>query len=378
MVRAALPYPLPAGRFHLMRYLLIFLALTACTGVHRAKRLKRYLSPGEAVVSLSPGGNDSVVFHYTGCGGFLLRHGNDVVLNDPFFSNRGPISLLSFRRLRTDTARVNRFFRAVLPGSRTDDRGIIKALLVGHSHYDHFLDVPYIYHTWVNKDSTLMIGNEGTKRLMTLSGQAYGAKVNEGAMLAVDGEASDAERLNRWFYTPNGRIRILPIRSAHAPQFKHLSLYTGAFAEDLHHLPKRARGWKEGATFSFLIDFLSGGHRPVFRVFVQTSASSPPQGFPPPLPDGKGIDLAVICVASFQYVKAYPEALLKRLQPRHVVLVHWENFFQSAEKLERKPMTVPFTNVGAFLKRVSACRNDQDSTLRWTIPRPGSRITIRY
>ena len=45
------------------------------------------------------------------------------------------------------------------------------------------------------------------------------------------------------------------------------------------------------------------------------------------LNDGKRVDVAVLCVGAWNQVPAYPQVLLKRLQPRLAILGHWEDFF---------------------------------------------------
>ena len=98
----------------------------------------------------------SISFYYSGCTGFLIRKGNDAVLNDPFFSNLGPLSVLPLKKLATDTVAVANYFKKNF-GQNADEQGIVKALLATHTHYDHVLDIPHIYHSKLNRDTVLVL-----------------------------------------------------------------------------------------------------------------------------------------------------------------------------------------------------------------------------
>jgi hypothetical protein len=95
---------------------------------------------------------------------------------------------------------------------------------------------------------------------------------------------------------------------------------------------------------------------------------------PPPLPDQKAIDVAILCVASFAYVRQHPEATLAHLKPRYVILSHWENFFQPGPSVEKRPAVVPFTSVRKFLRRFHRHYPGPN----WVLPQPGTWITTYF
>jgi hypothetical protein len=98
---------------------------------------------------------------------------------------------------------------------------------------------------------------------------------------------------------------------------------------------KTRRLWslKDGQTFVFVIDLLSPGpeKQTRFRLYYQDSANPPNQGLPR-LEDGRGYDLAVLCMASFYFVRRQPGTTLRHLQPRHVLVTHYEDFFRAGGK----------------------------------------------
>ena len=80
---------------------------------------------------------------YLGTSGIVVEHGNHALLTATFFSNprlagraNGFQWLQGGPRIAPDTPIIER----LLP--RSADRAL--AILVGHGHYDHLLDVPYI------------------------------------------------------------------------------------------------------------------------------------------------------------------------------------------------------------------------------------------
>ena len=133
---------------HLFYFFFCWFILNNCTAQKTAIFSNR-LVRDTATVQLNPNGKNHISFYYSGCAGFFIRKGNDAVLNDPFFSNKGPLLLLPFKSLATDTAEVEHYFNQILK-KPTDNEGIIKALLATHTHYDHVLDIPHIYHSKLN------------------------------------------------------------------------------------------------------------------------------------------------------------------------------------------------------------------------------------
>ncbi len=354
----------------------------SCTGYQQGKRLQHLITRDSAQVTLNRHYRDSITLYYTGCAGFLIRKGDNALLHDPFFSHAGPLALLNFQHLRSDTARIDSFFRQQL-GRETDTAGIIKAVLVSHTHYDHVLDVPYIYQKKLNKESVFMYGNLSLQRLLLASEHTYQSPVPDGHVRVVEEQAAQAGTPGQWFYTPNRRIRFLPIITEHAPHFyfiRPIRFYTGQVKPKLTKLPEKPNGYKEGQSLAYLIDFLRADGTIDFRMYIQGSASNAPYGFPPVLQgkDAREVDVAVICVASFQYVKEYPKAIIRYLKPHHVILAHWENFFQPLNKLAQHPMTVPFTDVPKFLRRLKRSMTPIGRDTAWTLPAPNTRIQIKY
>ena len=367
-----------------MPYSIICLLLTlwglcACTGIHKATRLGDTIQYGTVGVSLNQPARDSIMLHYMGCSGFLIRKGDQAILHDPFFSNTGPLLTSPFQTISSDTSSIIAFFQSIFPAG-TDTQGLIKLLLISHTHYDHMMDAPFIYHNILNQDTLLMLGNKSMTRIMQLSHQdGHGDTGASGHIVSTQDHLTQADSVGQSYSSRNGKIRILPIATEHAPHFFCIHLFKGEVKTRKTSLPKKVCQWKEGVNIAYLIDFLDPLGEVEFRLHISGAAASPPGGFvPKSVLDAHPIDLAIICVASQGYVKNYPEGLLQHLRPRHLLLSHWENFFRPVSQLKTQARVVPLTNVKRFLKKVTKVTSAFRDSLGWTMPNPGTTIVIRF
>jgi L-ascorbate metabolism protein UlaG (beta-lactamase superfamily) len=243
----------------------------------------------------------------------------------------------------------------------------VEAILVGHAHYDHLMDIPYIAQKRAPKAQ--VFGSQTMKNILS-------AALPEGRLVALNSEAATFEKPGEWRYTAGKRIRFMAIRSEHAPHFFGIKLYSGEVFEKLDRLPKRAWGWKEGQTLAYLIDFMGEGGSIDFRIHYQDAASNPPLGFPPPFEpkDQKRVDVAIVCVPGFDQVKNYPEGIIQHIKPRFVILGHWEDFFRPRTEDPEDLQVVPLTDPSVFIARM---KKVLPSDANWAMPRPGSWLQLK-
>jgi hypothetical protein len=224
----------------------------------------------------------------------------------------------------------------------------VAALLVGHAHYDHALDVPRVAARWVPR--ARVYGSGTLKNIL-----AGARELDTARVVSLDGLAADSAHVGRWTYLPGGRIRFMALRSSHAPNFAWWTIANDAQAEPRTDLPRSAYGWKMGPVYAYLIDVTTADDttRPAFRVFYQDAAARDRHARLPPFAarDSLPVDVAIVCVGNFQNLHArdYPRAMLRQLRPRHVVLGHWEDFFRAASDSLR---VIPFTDTGELVRRV--------------------------
>jgi hypothetical protein len=268
---------------------------------------------------------------YLGVSGLIIEHQRRVLLTAPFFSNpslrmvspRLTRLLRSTPRISPDTLLIER----LLPHSA--DRAT--AILVGHGHYDHLMDVPYIA---VRRASRSRIFGGPSVRHMLMGDSTLRSNGGSRVVAISIAEAGSRNRRGVWYYTSDSAYRFMALVAGHAPTYRALKnsyVFTpGSVDVDLDSLPHTAAEWKLGEPYAYMIDVLSDDRKvAVFRIYFQDAPSEPPLGFPPTeVLAERGVDLAVLCGATSSNVPNTPDSLLKVLKPSQVIVAHWEDFFR--------------------------------------------------
>lgn len=306
--------------------------------------------PGvQGLVDLAPEGADELRLVYLGSGGWILQHGADVVLTGPLFTNPGLLRS-GLWSIASDTTLVDRYM------SRWDVSAA-RAILVGHAHYDHLMDVPRVAR--VHAPRARIVGSRTVANTLgTWSGLLDRVDV-------VNDSAGDLRTVGRWLrYGPG--VRVMALRSRHAPHFEGYTLYAGRRLRPLDEMPSNAAEWLDGETYAFLVDFLDADGGVAFRVYYQDAVVAPPYGSAPEaLIEERPVDVALLVPATFDQVDWHPEALVENLRPRRVVLGHWEDFFVPVETPAR---SIRLTDLDHFVHRLERALDGRPWWLpdRWT------------
>lgn len=293
---------------------------------------------------------------YLGVGGWRIEWGGRTLLTAPFFSNPSLLRT-GLWTIGADTARIHRSLGPVRDAA---------AVLVGHAHYDHLMDLPHVLTH--DAPGARVVGSRTVGHLLAAAPGFADAR-----LIRADTVAGDARHPGRWVELAGGRARVMALASGHAPHFHGIQLMEGRLHRDQRWLPGAAAGWPEGRTYAFLLDLLGREGRVALRIYYQDAASEAPAGLVPPLPAGDRhrIDVAILCPPGFDEVDRYPAAFLEAASPRHVLLGHWEDFFRPRSAPLR---VVPGTDMEDFL---GALRGALPDDAGWTLPAPGTRIRVR-
>lgn len=329
--------------------------------------------PCQAAVTTPPAG--AVDVRYLGSGGIYLGWHGNVILLGPFFSNPS-LPAAQFGKLRHDADRIRQHMQNIAGGS-------VRAILVGHSHYDHLGDVPIVARQ-LAPTAIIYTNITGTKMLA-----AYHDL--RGRTRTVD----ESLPIHITDVTGNEAMRIHPVLSDHAPQLCSWRHWPCDFANctlndewttpfEQHNL----RDFCGGQTYAYVIDLLDGG-RIRYRIYYNDAAAAAPLGIPTAaLSAEHPYDLAIICMPSYDFVQGYPTMLLVTIKPRHVVLSHYENFFSKAEgRWEFVPLLTD-AKADTFmrgLRESHAIINPLPptntvcgpSTREWTMPVPAEQLLFR-
>ena len=343
------------------------MALSLCTGCG-ISRLGHYYADKDLQVRLDGSPSRNLLIHYFGCGGMAIQHGETLLMTDPFFSNfsLGSIALKTIvgGNIQPKPTNIEYGLSRLPAGIDMED---IKGVFISHAHYDHLLDVPWLFkYRWAAAPPKVY--GSGTAAFILSR-----FDLPPGRMVNVEPFMADPHQDGQWIKITPG-VRVLPIKSHHAPHFLGIKLYAGENQSKFRKKPgsfkSKLNHWREGQTLAYLFEFSDGDS--VFNLFVQTSASKIPMGLPTAdVLKGRQVDLAVLCVASYNNVKGYPDHHLEQLRPKGTIFVHWEDFFRGYRK--SKLRTVPGTNVKRFVEQVDKI---YDGTF-W-LPAPGVTFDINY
>jgi hypothetical protein len=337
---------------------------------------KQLESGTHAVGCAAECGDSSRVISVTflGVSGLLIEHRGRVLLTAPFFSNpsltmvRPRITRLlrSTPRISSDTSLIER----LLP--RSADRAT--TILVGHGHYDHLMDVPYIA---TRRAIISRIFGGPSVRHMLMGDSALRSNGGQRVVAISLGEAGSKNRRGVWYYTTDSAYRFMALVAGHAPTYRALKnsyLFTpGSVDADLDSLPHTAAEWKLGEPYAYLIDVLSDDRKAtVFRIYFQDAPSEPPLGFPPTeVLAERAVDLAVLCGATSSNVSNAPDSLLKVLRPSQVIVAHWEDFFRQ-QTLPIQPS--PGTELGELRESLT---KSLPPSVPWVLPLPQTTFRFR-
>ncbi|HIB09912.1 MAG TPA: MBL fold metallo-hydrolase, partial [Gemmatimonadetes bacterium] len=241
---------------------------------------------------------------YLGTGGWIFERGDDQVIAAPFFSNPGLLKT-GLLPIHSDLDVVDQFMSRY-------DVSRAQVILVGHAHYDHLMDVPRI--ALEHAPGARILGSRTVKNTLgTWSG--IGERVDE-----VNDIAGDQKTVGTWLrYGPG--VRIMALRSLHAPHFEGYTLYKGTRVRALNAEPRWATEWLDGTTHAYLIDFLNPDESVAFRIYYQDAVAPSPLGFAPEsIIRERGVDVAILVPATFDQVDWHPEAFIENLQPQRVLL----------------------------------------------------------
>lgn len=254
------------------------------------------------------GYQDTLQLYWFGSGCHLIRLGELSVLTDPFVTN-GP-ALTDFQ---SDPKRVSETFGRIAPP---------QAVLINHCHFDHFLDA----HAALAQDSwrgakVPLFGGASCRNMIAGWGDAE--VTGRCHKLYKEGGPITVQKL-----PPGYHIEMHAYQGTHGPHLKcGYTAFDGSVTEELTEPPDSVDDYKTGEALNYWVKLTRGNRS--FTVFY-LGAIGDLQAVPERFPDGKPLDVLLLCAPGANKVSGfnYPEDVLKRLRPRHVVLSHFNTFLR--------------------------------------------------
>jgi L-ascorbate metabolism protein UlaG (beta-lactamase superfamily) len=249
----------------------------------------------------------AVRVRFAGVATLLFDDGETAWMTDGFFS-RPPLSSLAFARIAADDAAIDRELKHL---------GVTRlaAVIPVHSHYDHAMDSPRV----AQRTGALLIGSASTLNI------GRGVGLPEDRMREV--KPGEIVRL--------GKFKLTFIASRHSP-----TLFTDGTTPETVDAPlvppARAMEWREGQTWSLLVEHASGK-----RMLVQGSA-----GYVRGVLKGRQVDTVFLGVGTLgtktrAYREKYWNEVVKTVGAKRVIPIHWDAFWLPlTDSLQPMPLLV--------------------------------------
>ena len=244
---------------------------------------------------------------YLGVAALDIHYKGQRILTDPFYSPQTLWKIVSIDKYRSSPKAIK---KALGPYQKN-----VKAVLVGHGHYDHLADLPAIKN-FLTDDAMIVSSITSSNMLAPVYTDKNKQPITE-------------QHTNQWFHIADGWVRVKAAFSEHAPQMFNYNFAEDTVNQPRTKLPRYIWSWKQGKNLSYVVDFLTEANtdKVYKRIFLQTSASNFPTGYQP-ITDDINVDAMFVAAASFDNVDDYPSGLLNHYQPNETFLIHWENFFK--------------------------------------------------
>lgn len=248
---------------------------------------------------------------WLGTSGFRLSYAGFDLLIDPYLSRPSLPMVLRARSLRCHAERIDQVI------DRAD------AIVVGHTHFDHALDVPYL----AQRHDAQVYGSTSMAHLMGLHGLIDRAHVVEaGRIYAV------------------GPFEVTFVPSVHSKLLAGLAVQSGGelTCDHLDHLSGNA--YRCGQVWGIHIAVAGT------TLYHQGSANL--------IDDAimhRNVDVFLMGIAGRGFTRDYARRMLQRLQPRMIVPHHYDDFFRPVDAGFRFSLNV---NLGGFVEEVERVSTD--------------------
>jgi hypothetical protein len=359
--------------------LLAMLAMSACHWLHSGDPTPFHPVAAGTVKDTSEcvaTCRDSVDIVAMGVGGFLIvpwRDSTRLVMTPPSYTNP-TIGWIAFgnwwRGSSPNRARIERRL-ASMPAAGVDRLSRVAAVLVGHGHYDHLMDVPYLARYLGN---ATVYGSRSSMHLLNPVRAFGGIGTPTSRLVPIDSLAGvDSVKQGTSFPVGNA-VSVRAIAWEHAPNFGNHVIARGDEPAPRTTLPRGLFGWKLGRVYAYAIDLLDAQGAVSCRIVVHDAGASPEvsrraASVIRTMASARHTVL-IITAANFDQEPSYPDVLLAQLAPQHVLLGHWEDFFRSSEKKARVVRGIRAQQLADIVTRHQGTR--------WTTLDPGATLRLRY
>jgi len=244
---------------------------------------------------LAPSQPPRVRVQWLGTAGFAIEHDGHTLLIDPYVT-RASLARCLLSTLTPDEVAIARY----VPKA--------SAIVVGHTHFDHALDVPAI----ARRTGAVVLGSRSAVALC----RSYGIP---------DAQVRDVERApgSQPAIAEVGPFRLRFVPSAHSRFVLGRVPFPGDI-QDCDDVPMRAERYRCGAVFRVEITVAERTIVHVGSAEIVTATET--------LRDP---NLLLLCTAGWTSSDRFPERAVRTFSPRAVLLSHWDSFFSPLDQPAR-------------------------------------------
>jgi L-ascorbate metabolism protein UlaG (beta-lactamase superfamily) len=248
-------------------------------------------------IAVGPAHADGLSVRWLGVAGFAISDGETTLLHDPYLSRPGLWETL-FSWYRPDAEVLAPLLE---PGSPAPELGRGTLILVGHSHFDHLGDVPWI----AARTGAVVAGSRTTVAIA----QGYGLPAEQTRQIDPGDALSE------------GPFTIRTVESRHARIFFGRPPLVGV-VEEPPETPIHALSFKLGDARGYLVT-----HRPTgLRIFLLSSAGVHVPALEALAARGLRVDLLLAAIQGRD--ASFTRTLVTHLRPRVVIPHHFDDFFR--------------------------------------------------
>lgn len=248
---------------------------------------------------------------WTGAAGLEITKDKKAVLIDPYLSRSGKLASL-FGRPEPDADAIDGYL-AHLPGT-------VEAIVAGHTHIDHVLDIPFL----AQRLGCRVIGSRSLETLMSLYGRPGGVTVCDGG-----------ERIEL-----PGEMAITMIRSRHGAVLFGKAPYPGDISP-ASRLPMRTSDYRFGDVYTPKVEvggitFMHIGS----ANFIESEVA------------GHRCNVLFMAVPGWKRLPEYCTRLPQILRPEVIVPFHYDDFSSPFRK-DGTVRPLPLQGIEGFFRRIS-------------------------
>ncbi len=188
------------------------------------------------------------------------------------------------------------------------------AIAVGHSHYDHVIDTPWI----ARKHGARVYGSEDTLNC------CRGDGVSEAQLIAIEAGGRYEE----------GPFVLRPVRSEHSPLLAGRVPLPGAIERPLAS-PARYSAWRVGQTFGLHLSCSAGAVYHIGSANLVEAEMTDVQS-----------DVVLCCTVGRQAVERFTWRMIEALRPKLIIPCHWDRFWRP---LDAPALQIPGNDLQGFM-----------------------------